>query len=513
MNEQERKKAYDRWQLHKDEIAAATSVQHADTPEERKARICRLRRDYNAFVEYYFPHYVVNAQTGKATKCAPFHVRAAKTILKNPNLKAAFVWARGHAKSTHMDIFIPLWLLAQEQPPLHTMVLVSKSEDMAKTLLSDIQAELESNQRYIDDYGLQRSDGDWQDGEFVTKSGAAFFARGRGQSPRGLRYKANRPDYVVIDDIDDDELCRNEKRVSDTLKWVKEALFGALDGGRGRFIIVGNLIAKNSVLQGIVDTPGVQTIQVNVYDKDGNPSWADKYTPEEIAEARSFMGERSFQKEMMNNPIIDGSVFKQSDITFGKMLPLHRYRQLVCYTDPSFKSSATADYKATALVGITPDGYFHVIKMYAAQTTVGEMVNWHYDIDKFISGKAAVTYYMEANFMQDLMLDEFRKAGESYGKHIPIVGDKRQKGEKFARIEAMQPLFERGLVILNEAEQNAPGMKVLQEQLLMFAHGSGAHDDAPDAVESAVWMLNRSFKNNSFPVLMHSRKELRRHWF
>ena len=383
---------------------------------------------------------------------------------------------------------------------------------MAQTLLSDIQAELESNQRYISDFGVQRSDGDWQDGEFVTKQGAAFFARGRGQSPRGLRYKSNRPDYIVIDDIDDDELCRNEKRVNDTLKWVKEALFGALDGGRGRFIIVGNLIAKNSVLQGMRETPGVETIQVNVYDKDGKPSWADKYTPEEIAKAREFMGERSFQKEMMNNPIIDGSVFKLSDIHYGKMLPLGKYRQIVCYTDPSFKSSATADYKATALVGVTPDGYFHIIKMYAAQTTVAEMVNWHYDIDKFLAG-SPVIYYMEANFMQDLMLDEFTKAGEQCGRQIPITADKRQKGDKFARIEAMQPLFERGFVVLNEKEKDAPGMRVLEEQLLMFAHGSGAHDDAPDAVESAIWMLNRYSRQEKFPIIMHSRKEQHKHWF
>ena len=514
MTPTEKKKALEQWQQHKNDIALATATDGVkqETPAQKNSRIARLRRDYNAFVEYYFPHYVVNSQTGKPVKCAPFHIKAAKKILNNQNLKAAFVWARGHAKSTHMDIFIPLWLLCQEKPALHTMVLVSKSEDMARTLLSDIQAELESNQRFIDDFGLQRSDGDWQDGEFVTKQGAAFFARGRGQSPRGLRYKSNRPDYIVIDDIDDDELCRNEKRVSDTIKWVKEALFGALDGGRGRFIIVGNLIAKNSVLQGIKDTPGVETIQVNAYDKDGNPSWADKYTAEEIAEARKFMGERSFQKEMMNNPIIDGSVFKLSDIHYGKMLPLNKYRQLVCYTDPSFKSSATADYKATALVGVTTDGYFHVIKMYAAQTTVAEMVAWHYDIDKFVGG-VPVLYYMEANFMQDLMLDEFTKAGEQCGKQIPVTGDKRQKGDKFARIEAMQPLFERGLVILNEKEKDFSGMKVLEEQLLMFAHGSRAHDDAPDAVESAIWQLNRYSKQDKFPVIMHSRKEQHKNWY
>ena len=138
----ERKKALDQWQRHKSDIALATANGvKEESPSQKNSRIARLRRDYNAFVEYYFPHYDVNPQTGKPVKCAPFHIKAAKKILGSQNLKAAFIWARGHAKSTHLDIFIPLWLLAQEQPAIHTMVLVSKSEDMAQTLLSDIQAE------------------------------------------------------------------------------------------------------------------------------------------------------------------------------------------------------------------------------------------------------------------------------------------------------------------------------------------------------------------------------------
>ena len=85
--------------------------------------------------------------------------------------------------------------------------------------------------------------GDWLEGEFTSQSGVKFLPCGRGQSPRGLRELEARPDYIVIDDLDDDELCRNEKRVKDLTEWEKEAIFGELDVGRGRFIMVGNLIS------------------------------------------------------------------------------------------------------------------------------------------------------------------------------------------------------------------------------------------------------------------------------
>lgn len=66
------------------------------------------------------------------------------------------MWPRGHAKSTHMDIFVPLWLMFQPKRLINFMVVVGKSEDSATRLLGDIQAELEHNQRIIADFGKQQ---------------------------------------------------------------------------------------------------------------------------------------------------------------------------------------------------------------------------------------------------------------------------------------------------------------------------------------------------------------------
>lgn len=506
------KAAIKRWKVLGDNINAMSTVNTSEDTAEKIARVRKAKTDFAYFVAYYFPHYCTDNESGNIVKPAKFHIQAAHKVLKAHDLRAVFQWPRGHAKSTYMDIIIPMWLMIQDRRQLNVMVLVGKSEDNACTLLGDLQAELQFNNRYIYDFGSKYNAGDWTDGQFVTSDGIAFFALGRGQSPRGLRYRSHRPDYIVIDDLDDDELCRNEKRVTDLSNWIKEALFGCFGAKGGRFIMVGNLIAKNSVLQNLMDSKGVLVSKVNIVDSKGNPAWPELWTPEKIKDLEQFMGYRSFQKEYMNNPIIEGTVFKKSDIIFGQTLRPSQYAALVCYTDPSFKSSATADYKATVLVGITNDGYFHVLKVFAAQTTVAEMVRWHYEIMKYV-GSANCRYMIEANFMQDLLLDEFRKEGEQCGRHIPIIGDKRSKGDKFARIENLQPLYERGLIVINEQIKNDPGVAVLIDQLLSFQKGSRAHDDAPDALESAIWQLNRSHRIDSFPVIMHSRKEQRKHWF
>nr|DAY67229.1 MAG TPA: Large Terminase [Caudoviricetes sp.] len=491
-------KAQERWKQHCETVQTATAVNINETQAQRLARIRHLRTDYAAFVDYYFPHWTVNPETGKATPCAPFHVSAANKILKDRNLKAAFQWHRGAAKSTNMDVFVPMWLMAQEHREINVMVLVGKSEDNAKTLLGDIQAELQYNQRYIHDFGEQYNAGSWEEGQFVTRSEVAFFARGRGQSPRGLRYRSHRPDYVVIDDLDDDELVESPARVSKLFDWVRSALFGTLDGGRGRFIMVGNLIAKNSVLAKWCDIKSVHVTRVNIYDNKGGISWASKWTPQEVKNIEDVVGYRAFQKEYMNNPIIEGAIFRNEWIRWGKRPAWSKFSEIVLYIDPSFKGSTKNDYKAAKLWGKAGTLFYH-LRAFVRQSSVAEMVRWCYDLYEWTREQGiSVRWYMEANFMQDTILDEFRREGELRGYQLPITGDKRKKPDKFQRVEAISPLWERGFVVYDETQRDDPDMLAGIDQTLAFEKGMRGHDDAPDADEGAIWMLQRDTRAKSF---------------
>lgn len=510
--------AYAEWQMLCKRIQALTSTDSlaVESDAQKDARIRRLRRNYAEFCEYYFPHFLTlrDKTTGEVIRTvhnAPFHNAAALKVRNTPNLKAVFKWPRGHAKSTHFDIFLPLWLMFQEKRLINVMVVVGKSEDSARGLLSDIQAELEYNRRIIADLGEQKSLGDWQDGQFVTQSGVAFFARGRGQSPRGLRYKEARPDYIVIDDLDDDELCRNEKRVKELTDWVREALFGTLDVGRGRFIMVGNLISKNSVLANIAATKGVYVSEIKAVDKDGNPVWADKWTKEEAEQAQLFMGYRAWQKEMMNNPINDGTIFRADWIRYKKVLPLRKYDQLICYTDPSFKSTTNNDYKASRLWGKIGNE-LHLIDCYVRQDTVSGMVRWLYNLYESLPEGVVVSFFMEANFMQDIILDEFTTEGDSRGYQLPIMPDKRKKPDKLQRIEAISPLWERGFIFYNEKLKDSPDMIAGIDQTLALERGSRAHDDAPDADEGAIYILQRNFRQEIFKPRLGHRPNAKNLW-
>ncbi|MDR3140430.1 MAG: hypothetical protein LBU37_01680 [Tannerellaceae bacterium] len=498
------KDAFKRWQEQCRYVESMTANSRAETLTERMNNIHRAQNQYEYFCERYFPHYC-KCRNGR------FQNNAARYVRDHTNMKGAFMWPRGHAKSTHFTILIPLWLKFQSKPMIHVMVLVGKSEESANTLLGDLQAELQFNKLLERDFGVQYNSGSWQEGEFVTKDDTAFFARGRGQSPRGLRHRDKRPDYIVIDDLDDDELCRSESRVRQLTDWVKEALFGTLDGGRGRFIMVGNLIAKNSVLANISRISSVHLNRIDALDKDGNPVWKEKWTKEEVEAQAEFMGYRAFQKEMMNNPITEGTVFKNDWIRFKKLPKLNKYDSIVAYCDPSFKGTGKNDYKAIKVWGKT-GSELHNIFSFVRQCSVAEMVRWFYDLHERFPEHVVCDYYMEAGFIQDIILDEFTTEGNLRGYQLPIRPDKRKKPDKFARIEAISPLWERGFVYYNEDMNADKDMLAGIEQTLAFEKGSRVHDDAPDADEGAIYILQKRTRIELFTPSFGRRPSAKNNW-
>ena len=515
----ELKKMQLEWQEHCRQIQSITDTKSLtrETGTQKEQRIRRLQKDYAAFCEYYFPHFLqlrdkVTGEVIRIVHNAPFHNAAALKVKNTPNLKAVFKWPRGHAKSTHMDIFTPLWLMFQPKRLIDFMVVVGKSEDSANRLLGDIQAELQYNKRIIADFGKQMSMGDWTEGEFTTKDGVHFLACGRGQSPRGLRKRESRPDYIVIDDLDDDALCRNPRRVREMTDWVKEALFGALDVGRGRFIMVGNLISKTSVLADICKTKGVHVSEVKAVDGEGNPTWREKWTKEEAQGVADFMGYRAWEKEMMHNPIVEGTVFKQEWIKYAKRPAWREFDELVLYIDPSWKSKKTNDTKAAKLWGKHKTQLWH-LRAFVRKASVAELVRWCYDLYEWsLEQNIPIRFMMEASFMQDIILDDFTIEGTQRGYQLPITGDKRKKPDKFQRVEAISPLWERGFVFYDISQKEDPDMQAGIAQTLAFEKGMSGNDDAPDADEGAIWQLQRSSRQESFQPIFGKRRTSKNCW-
>jgi predicted phage terminase large subunit-like protein len=488
------KREYEAWLREKESIKRELPTTREDE-SQRKARVEKLLGSFETFSRYYFGHLM-------DSEFAWFHKKAAKEITVKKDILAVLEFPREHAKSIFADVLMPLFLKARGE--LTGMMIASANEKKASTLLGDIQAELMFNKRYIADYGEQRTIGDWTDSSFITADGIGFWAFGRGQSPRGTRNLEKRPNYGVVDDIDDAVIVRNSARCTEALDWILGDFYGAMPNKGSRLIIAGNRIHKNSILAQLVgdvepDDPkrkdmfhlkvfALENPRTHLKDMAGVPAWKERYTREEILKKMNRQGFRIGLREFFHEHVVVGKMFKEEHLPWVKVLPLALYDKLITYNDPSYKGTKTSDFKSIVLIG-KKGRYYDIIKCFCRQCSTAEMVRGHYNIAAVIHDKLNCRHYMEANFIQDLMLEEYWREGEERGKTLRIRGDSRKKPDKEGRIENLTPFTEQGFIRFNQDEKQSPDMQELRNQFLAFPDGE--HDDGPDSVEGGVYLLNQ----------------------
>ncbi|RIV21386.1 hypothetical protein DYU11_18445 [Fibrisoma montanum] len=501
LNFKERQELQDYYDLRKKIVSDSATADLNESTEQRLARIERLKGNFSEFCQYYFPKYC-------KSPFGWFHKQAAKKITADCRIMAVLEWPRAHAKSVFANVMLPLYLKAKGE--LNGMIVVSNNYAKAVGLLIDIQLELEGNARYIADYGEQYSHGDWAEGQFATQDGIGFWAFGRGQSPRGTRRGEKRPDYIVVDDIDDKEIVKNQDRVTEAVDWVREDLYGCFDGKRSRMVIVGNRIHRASILAHLVgDVEDTDVVNPSIYhlkvfalenpkthkedqSEKGVPAWKENFARTDLEELFGKIGYLSSQREYFHKHIQVGRIFKNEHILWTKPAKLYVYDHIVTYNDPSFKDTKKNDYKAIVAVGKI-GRYYDVLNMSVRQATTGAMVKAHYDLHEWLeeNGARLVTHYMEANFIQDLILVDYVTESTPRGYMLPIRGDDRKKPDKYGRIENLTPLFERGVIRFNEEIKKSVDFRNFKDQLIGFP---AAHDDGPDALEGGIWQINRKAK-------------------
>ena len=486
------------YERHCQYVSKATSVALGEKPKEKADRIKSLEKEYNAWFEYYFPHYA-------KVKCADYHKRLANKIIGNSKIKLLAEIYRSGGKSVHIDMGIPIYLMVTGQ--LHFMLLIGETDIKGKKLLGDIQSEFEYNQKLQNDYGKKFKQGDWSEGNFYTTDGIRFMSLGFDQSARGLREGAQRPDYIVIDDVDSKKHINNDRLMGDAVDKILEDIMGCFDASDGsieRFVFANNNIHKNSITNRLkrefkaaikADKEDGEKSQYDVFTvcavKDlvsFKPTWPQK-TSADYWRKKYRKRRRSFLREYMHTHVGEGKIFKPEYFQWKKMLRLDQYDGLVVYGDLSYKDQG--DFKFLGLVGKIGRER-HLIHCFLRQTSRLAAVQWLYDLyeDRKLH-RYNITYKIEGLFAMDEFVSEFDNEGDERGYHIPVVADKRGKANKFDRIDSTEGTFERRWTFFNEDEKDNSDQMELVEQYLAFEKGSQAHDDGPDGMHGAFDELDR----------------------
>ena len=263
---------------------------------------------------YVFPHHF-RMDTPK------FHVKILVESMKHRFFAVAA--PRGSAKSTLLTFLKPIHAIAFKKKRF--ILICSNTFSKASGALEGIKSELKDNPT-MKLYKIKlRKDAE---GDSIFRHPDGFECRvlckGAEQlgSVRGEKFGAYRPDLILVDDLEDDELCRNPDRRRELKEVFDEALIPAADVEKCDVTIIGTILHDDSLMAKLVSKefyPEYRKLRYKALrDKDGVETslWATKWTVDQLKEMER-MKPSVFAKEMQNDPVSGmASKFHREDFRY-----------------------------------------------------------------------------------------------------------------------------------------------------------------------------------------------------
>lgn len=505
----ERKRAQALIDAYKQRLAAirqSGGLRLGEGKEDQQRRIKRVLADPVAFAEEYFPHYC-------SARSAEFHHQAARRIQRTQDVRIVLRWARAHAKSVWADIIIPIWLWARGEPMY--LVIIGSSHDKAKALLSDVQAEFEANERLLYDFGEQQLAGTWQDGNFATRGGFIGHALGMGQSVRGLRQRALRPTYVVLDDCETRQLVKNPKRLGEMVRWVETDVLGTMDGPVQRLVIANNRFAPDMIQCRLLEKHKSWVLhEVQAYDRATYaPAWPAKYTADYWRNKEQEDGRLAVWAEYLHEPHVEGTIFTDDLFQYGAPPRIDRFKRIVGHWDVAYAGTATADFNAVRVWGLDQDNNFWLLATYCKQSRMRAAVDWMIDFDRALPPGVVVGWQYESQFWNAELERTIQEACDAAGHELRIARAELSKANKYDRILSLHGYYQNGRVWYSQKLKGSNDHEVGLAQLKGIEPGYTSNDDAPDADERAISILSMEARAAKYhaPVFGH-RSRPKRSW-
>jgi len=506
-----------------------------ETADQQEARIKMLLKpeNYGQFFNYYF---------GKGTTipmadsdCAWYHTSIYKDLYNNDFITLFNLIFRGGAKSTHANMGYAFGL-KQSHKAMFQLV-VGANEVRAAMLLQDLQVQFESNNRIIKDFGMQKSYGNWADGQFETTDRCTFMALGIDQPFRGLRQNGVRLEYVSIDDIEDKKKSLNKALVKEYADKVTGDIQGAFSKNSERAIINNNYFAEKGFISTLLERKGfdikkIDTKQnqirkekysslylVNLTTKyydllntsvDWEPSWPERYSkPDCLRKVEQYEHDKeTLSGEFYNTPINVGKRIKKEWIRMVKPKPFDQYLVIVGNWD--FAYSDKACYKALATIGVR-DLHMTVIDLYCRQTAdIETALEYHYSqAKKIVALNGSTIYYFDGSVSQEVIYYPILIRAALKYKSISIPISQKSQTDKYTKIDTtLVSVLSTGILDFSEDLEHNPDWEEAKAQMLNFEKSGKYPVDFPDSLTDAILKAQEYLsgdseddENNNSPVI------------
>lgn len=298
-------------------------------------------------------------------------------ICTSEHPKVAIAAPRRHAKSTAITLaYVLACVLFRNRS---YVLIISDTVGQAGQFLADVKKELLDNDRVKELFQIKEFLKDTEDDVIVKCNDGHEFrltARGAEQKMRGLKWNNKRPDLIIGDDLENDEIVLNKERRDKFKRWFYGAVVPSL-AVNGLIRIVGTILHEDSLLNNLMPKDHDKATVIDpllTYSKRKNPSWLslkyrahtddysrilwpNRYTQEWFENQKEDFYERGlpdvYSQEFLNIPI-DESVayFKRADFTALTTEDKKNRLNYYVTADLAISKDETADYSVFVVAGV-----------------------------------------------------------------------------------------------------------------------------------------------------------------
>jgi len=399
---------------------------------------------------------------------------------------------RGHAKSTAGNFAYPLTAMLFGYKDF--VLILSNTERQAQSFLLSIYQELIDNELVKSMFGPFKFEVEAKTEIIVVdKSGRKFCvqARGAGQSLRGAKWGSKRPDLIIFDDVEDDEVVANKDRREDFKRWVYNTVLPALSD-TGEIRVFGTILHLDSMLENfmpeyqvpdeldvkdyLITTPLMtyctyeeddldwHSIRFRAHDKEfDNILWPEKFSEERLRKIQRSYFKRGFPdgyaQEYLNYPIDDSTAyFRSQDFLEYKSYGTETLNYYIG-VDFAVTTKDRADYTVFVVCGRDAAGYLIVVDVIRERMDSLEIEEWFHTLQRrynpefFAVEKGTIwnalkpaidrSMFAKENFMN---LHPLAMTMDKVARGRSIQNRMRAGGVKFTKDRAWYPTFEEELI-------------------------------------------------------------------
>lgn len=427
---------------------------------------------------------------------------------------------RGHAKSTAITF---AYVLAAVLFRAHDFVIVvSDTETQANLFLGAIKTELEENNDLRELFQLKRdekghtkfikdSESDLI-AEFEDGKQFRIIAKGSEQKLRGLLWNGRRPNLLIGDDLENDEIVMNKDRRTKFSRWFYGA-FLPCRADRGKVRIVGTILHMDSQLNRLMpDTQLIQrkklrelkqtelkeytdfrlpwkSVKYKAHNHDKSLLlWPEKKSKDEFEQIEQEYQAQGlgdvYAQEYLNNPI-DESVayFKKKD--FKPLKEEDKKKNLNYYlgVDLALSESNRSDWSVFIVAGVDQDRNIQVRNVLRERLDSKESTDTLFMLHNLYRFEAIG---LGEDLIQKSIGPWLNEEQVKRNIFLPLVPIKHQGKDKEFRARPIQARMRAGTV---KFDFEADWFPKLEDELLRFPRDK--HDDQVDALAHIGQILDK----------------------